>query len=253
MIVEWASRKLAPAAAAAVAILFVFAAGNASAVIINESNGHKLGVTLQRGATPPPASSPSHQAGSSWNGSLGYYGGPVFHSSTAYIVYWTPSGESIPTNSKNLLQRFMTDTAADSGKSTNLFGVLRQYYDNGGFTDYKQIFSSSSNVIVDTQPYPARDTTHCPDVSNSGSNPYPTCVTDSQLQTELARLVQANGLPTDGSSSSSTFTVSNPPIYIMVFPRTSMYATRTAASGHAARTTTSVATTAISPTRATTS
>jgi hypothetical protein len=76
--------------------------------------------------------------GSSAKGELSWHGGPVLHSSRPYLIFWTPSGESIPSTSQSLIERFFTDVAADSGKSSNVFGVLRQYYDHAGFADYRR-------------------------------------------------------------------------------------------------------------------
>ena len=87
---------------------------------------------------------------------LPYNGGPVLHSSRPYLIFWTPSGESIAASSESLIERYFTDVAADSGKSCNVFGVLRQYYDRSGFADYRQTFDRARQVIVDTQPYPPK-------------------------------------------------------------------------------------------------
>jgi hypothetical protein len=86
-------------------------------------------------------------------GSLSWHGGPVVHSSAPYLVFWTPPGESIPASSQSLLERYLTDVAVDSGKSSNVFGVDRQYYDQTVFADYRQTFNPSRQVIVDGQPY----------------------------------------------------------------------------------------------------
>jgi hypothetical protein len=91
------------------------------------------------------------------SGKVSYHGGPVLHSSSAYVVFWTPAGESIPAGSQSLIERFLSDSAVDSGKSSNVFGVLRQYHDMVGFADYRQTFDPARQVIVDTEPYPPHD------------------------------------------------------------------------------------------------
>jgi hypothetical protein len=144
---------------------------------------------------------------------LPYQGGPVLHSSSPYLIFWTPPGESIPASSEALMQRYFTDVAAASGKSSNAFGVLRQYYDHAGFADYRQSFDHTRQVIVDTQPYPARDTTSCTDVSAY----YPRCISDAQIRAELQRLIKAKGLPTAGRMS-ATELPANAPIYFVVLP-----------------------------------
>jgi PKD repeat protein len=189
------------------------AAQAADAVVVHE-HGHFAGVTPRRGVSPASlhgslAATP-FAVGFSSNGNLDYNGGPVLHSSAPYVILWTPSGESISTGTSNLISRYFTDVATDSGRASNVYGVDRQYTDATGFADYAQTFSSSSQVIVDTQAYPAKDAANC-------DNTLPTCVTDTQLQQEAARLVSADGLPTDGPVSSSEL-ASNAPIYFFVLP-----------------------------------
>ena len=61
-----------------------------------------------------------------------------------------------------------------------------------------------SQAITDTQSYPTSG--GCTHTSSS----YPTCLTDSQLQQEAARLISARGLPTG--------TGADAPIYFVVLP-----------------------------------
>ena len=144
---------------------------------------------------------------------LSYHGGPVLHSSRPYLIFWTPAGESIAASSEGLIERFFTDAAADSGTSSNLFGVLRQYYDRTGFADYQQRFSAARQVITDRQPYPPRDSALCPDVSTT----YPTCISDTQLESEVRRLVTAERLPTAETLGSGDLRA-YAPIYVVILP-----------------------------------
>jgi hypothetical protein len=158
------------------------------------------------------------------NVSLSYQRGPVLHSSAPYLVFWTPSRESIPARSQALMERYFADVAADSGKSSNVFSVLRQYYDRTGFADYRQTFNAARQVIADRQPYPRLDRTTCPDVSSA----YPICVSDGQIQSELQRLIAADHLPTAGSNAAAFpsngvsavrgLLSANAPIYFVVLP-----------------------------------
>jgi hypothetical protein len=157
-------------------------------------------------------SASAHVARTSPAGSLSWQDGPVLHSSAPYLVFWTPAGESIPASSRSLMKRFFADAAADSGKSSNVFGVLRQYHDRTGFADYRQSFNPARQAIVDTHAYPTRDTTNCPRVSSA----YPTCITDAQLQAELQRLIAADRLRTAGGLSGELY--ANAPVYFVVFP-----------------------------------
>jgi PKD domain len=151
-------------------------------------------------------------AASGAGGQLQYHGGPVLHSSAPYLVFWTPTGESIPASSESLLARYLSDVAADSGKSTNVFAVDRQYYDSTGFADYRQTFNAARQVIVDRHPYPPRDT-QCPEVAAA----YPTCISDDELQPELQRLITADHLPNAGRAFAPELSA-NAPIYLIIVP-----------------------------------
>jgi hypothetical protein len=153
---------------------------------------------------------PAAQANQSFG--LSYAGGPVLHSSSPYLVFWFPPSESLPANSRSLLEHFFTDVAADSGKSSNVLGVLRQYHDRAGFADYRQTFDPARQAIVDSQHYPPRDAANCPRVGSA----YPTCISDGQVQSELKRLITAKGLRTSGPSGGEPSP--NAPVYFVVLP-----------------------------------
>jgi hypothetical protein len=151
-------------------------------------------------------------------GNLHYRGGPVLHSSAPFLVFWTPAGESIPARSRSLMARYFTDVAAASGRSSNVFGVLRQYHDQTGFADYRQTFDSARQVIIDRQAYPSSLGAGCPEPSVL----YPTCIGDAQIQAEVQRLVTVDGLRTDGSLKAASFPPArlavHAPIYFVVLP-----------------------------------
>jgi PKD repeat protein len=188
------------------ALAGLLAPGPAGAVVVRGANGRFQGIT-------PRVAVPAHAVGSvpkgralhtSNNGNLDYNRGSVLHSSAPYLIFWDPSAE-ISSTSRDLLERYFTDVAADSEKATNVYAVDRQFTDGSGFADYRQTFSPGQ-VIVDTQPYPSRDIVNCPDTAST----YPNCLTDAQLQSEVTRLIDADGLPTG--------TAANAPIYFIVTP-----------------------------------
>ena len=204
-------------ALAVAALGFAVLASNAEAVVVRGSNGGFLGVTLSDAGGPAASRGPlatvsqRRLSSASTTGEVTYHGGPVMHSSDPFLVYWVPPGESIPAASEAVLERYLTDASADSGGGDNVFGVDRQYYDRSGFADYRQTFDPSRQVVFDPQPYPARDVTQC-DVPVA---PDRTCITDGQLQAELKRLVEANGLPTAGSSSELSASAA---VYFVILP-----------------------------------
>src|SRR5262249_38538903 len=51
------------------------------------------------------------------SGNLLWHGGPVMHSNTTYLIFWSPGG-TIPQGYEDTITRFFKDVAADSGKNT---------------------------------------------------------------------------------------------------------------------------------------
>jgi hypothetical protein len=186
-------------------------APTASALVVHPGGARFLGLAL-RGGAPAQAIrgsvDPAHAQAlvAEDTGRLRLHGGPVLHSSAPRLIFWTPSGEAIPVGSESLLERYFSDVAAGSGQSGNVFAVNRQYFDAGGYVDYRQTFAPDTQALVDTQPYPARDAANCPDTAPS----YPTCITDGQLRTEISRLIAERSLPTGIGAGA--------PIYFVVTP-----------------------------------
>lgn len=115
---------------------------------------------------------------------LVYHGGPVMHTNATYAIYWIPPGYSVSASYQSLLDRFLTDVAADSGKSSNVYYSDTQYYDS---TNGNIVYSSSFvQDITDTNAFPANG---CRDLYTS------VCLSDSQLQAEISNVIDANGLP----------------------------------------------------------
>jgi PKD repeat protein len=211
----WAS---ALAQACALLAFLVCGVPAASAVVVHTPNGQFLGILPHHGiagASIPGSIAALHRANFSSNGNLNYHGGPVVHSSAAYLIFWTPSGFSIPGSSQTLLKRYFSDAAADSGKPSNAFAVARQFTDASGFANYMQTFTASSQAISDSQAYPPLDSAHCPQSLPVESY----CVTDAQIRAELQRLTTSLGLPTDGSATASSLPA-NAPIFFVVLPST---------------------------------
>src|SRR5437588_544091 len=59
---------------------------------------------------------------------LSYHGGPVMQAgNTVHAIYWVPGGYSVSTSYESLINRFFTDVAADTGKTTNVYFSDTQY------------------------------------------------------------------------------------------------------------------------------
>jgi len=77
----------------------------------------------------PPATNPvlgivkalGKASASSGLGKLAYHGGPTMTTNKAYAIYWIPAGYSTSANYRTLIDRYLADVAADSGRTTNVY------------------------------------------------------------------------------------------------------------------------------------
>jgi PKD repeat protein len=118
------------------------------------------------------------------NGSL------VLGPHTTHIVYWEPAGSSVTANYHSLIERYLTDVAADSGRVTNVYATDTQYNDSGNnFIQYQQTYAGA---LTDTNAFPATQS-GCP--TTDGTRTVTNCLTQTQEATELDSFIQANSLP----------------------------------------------------------
>jgi hypothetical protein len=193
------------------AILALACAGGAGAVVFKAHSGHRVSLTLRRGVKSVHGlravrrRTTAHAAAAA--GELVSHGGPVLHSEKPYLIYWEPGTHKLTAANKTVINTYMSDVAADSGQSNNVYGVLTQYTDTAGPAAYRQTFGSSQ-VIDDTQRYPVNTSTACPLATGLTA-----CVTDAQLQAEVARLISTS------KGNLTTGTGANAPIYFVVTPQ----------------------------------
>ena len=121
---------------------------------------------------------------------LTYHGGPLMLTNTTHIVYWEPAGSSVSANYHSLLERYLTDVAAASGRATNVYAITTQYTDS--VPNNIQYSSTFAGALTDTDPYPAT-VAGCP--LTDGTNTVANCLTETQQATELDNFIQANSLP----------------------------------------------------------
>ncbi|HUZ82803.1 MAG TPA: hypothetical protein VMU73_11225 [Gaiellaceae bacterium] len=127
---------------------------------------------------------PAHASGGSLGaGALKYHNGPVMHVNTSYAIYWVPSGYSVSSDYQSLINRFFTDVAADSGKTSNVYYSDTQYYDGSGHIAYSSTFGG---FTLDTNAFPASG---CSDTVSQTT----ICLSDAQLQAEIQRVISAQG------------------------------------------------------------
>lgn len=150
------------------------------------SPGHIRGiVTAHTAAGRALAYKLAHRGAASSSNNLIYNGGPVMHSDANYAIYWEPSGYSTSSTFKNIVNSYFGNVAAASGATNNNYSVATQYYDTTGNIAYS---ATSGGSYVDTDPYPSLG---CVGTASIGGP----CINDSQLQTEVAKVVAARGWP----------------------------------------------------------
>ena len=142
------------------------------------------GAAQARGPNPPGLdrilgtvpTNPHAAAAVSGFGQLSYHGGPVMLTNKTYAIYWIPSGYSVSSLYVSLLNRFLTDVAAASGQTSNVYWSDTQYYNaSGTHISYSSTFGGS---YTDTDPFPA---SACSD----GVTQTTVCLSDAQLQSEV--------------------------------------------------------------------
>jgi hypothetical protein len=121
-----------------------------------------------------------------------YHGGAVMRGVTVHTIFWAPSGyrfDGPPTASapgyKQVIQRFLTDVAHDSGTAGNVFSVLPSYPDQTGPGSYNIAYNPATDSIDAADPYPPSGQ-QCPSPAGIAA-----CVTDLQVQREIDKLIRA--------------------------------------------------------------
>jgi hypothetical protein len=107
----------------------------------------------------------------------------VMRTNTTYAIYWVPPGQSVAAGYESDIDRYLSDVAAASGSQTNVYSVATQYYDSTGWISYQSTFGGSD---IDTDPFPANG---CNDGVDS------ICLSDQQIQAEIAKVIAAKSWP----------------------------------------------------------
>jgi hypothetical protein len=120
---------------------------------------------------------------------LSYGGGPVLHFNRAHVIFWQPSGSglSFEPGYAALIERFLSQVAADSHMPSNVYGLSGQYHDAAGPAAYA---STYGGAVLDGAQLPQNG---CAEPATGP--PWPHCVTDAQLEAELQNVVKADRLP----------------------------------------------------------
>jgi hypothetical protein len=197
------------------------------------SHGRVLGVELQArvlarpstGATTRASTAPLGLSALRWTGALEpdtlgnmtYNGGPVLHTVRPYVVFWDPTeATQIPASSRQVLERYLSDLANSTGTNVDTADVVRQYYDATGYADAAQTFDPAQQVISDATGFPGSDPQTC---SGDATAPaYPYCISDSQIQAELAGLIRSQALPVGLGAGAPAVGAPQAPVYLVITP-----------------------------------
>jgi hypothetical protein len=128
------------------------------------------------------------------SGDLINHGGPVMTTNKTYSVFWVPSGQSVDAGYVSTINQFFKDVSHDSGMSTNVYA---------SDTQYSSILYSSTfgGTFTDTAAFPG-----------NGCSPYggaSVCLSDSQLQSELSKVISAQGWTKNSTNMFFIFTPKN--------------------------------------------
>ena len=129
---------------------------------------------------------------------LKYFGGPVMQAGTRTVpIFWEPptlqdgvTSAAVDPDYNSLTQRFLQEIGGHG-----LYNNLTQYYQLSMLAQRQYIVNSSGMLlaIVDPTPYPAAAGACLADARTN-------CITDDQLQAEIASVIGANSLPTEMST-----------------------------------------------------
>jgi hypothetical protein len=141
-----------------------------------------------------PTGTHLHRVPRARTANLPYGGGSVLHWNRTHVIFWQPAGSGLVFDPgyQALIETFLTQVAADSHKPTNVYGLSGQYSDSGGPAAYASTYAGS---VVATDPLPTNGCTE-PAVTGPG---WTVCLTDAQLQNEIANVVSLNHLPASGN------------------------------------------------------
>ena len=117
-----------------------------------------------------------------------------------HAIFWGPKGSFAPgadPNYRKSIVTYLQNVAADSGKPTNEYSVVTQYTDGDGTTGNPVSDQFQVDAVDDTKPYSSAPAT--PDHAACAGKPV--CLTNLQIQAEIAREITAHGWPQDTQAS----------------------------------------------------
>jgi hypothetical protein len=122
-------------------------------------------------------------------------------------VYWAPAGHAFNASYKSIINTYIANVAAASGRTDNVFSIATQYYQQalpaGSFFPHIQYVITAGAEVDDTTPYPAQNL----GPGCTATSPNTDCIDDAALQSELQAKLTALSLPIDDAH-----------LYMVMFP-----------------------------------
>ena len=122
--------------------------------------------------------------------SISYLGGPVLHTSRTYAIFWAPAGSglSFDPGYVALVTQFLRDVAHDSHLTTQRVRDHRPVHRRARPAVYSSTYAGDD---LDVDPLPSNG---CTEPAQTGPG-WSVCLTDAQMQAELAARDQRRAAP----------------------------------------------------------
>jgi hypothetical protein len=195
MVAQRKGRKIGQFLVVALNILFIFqfmtVPASAASLIVQSASvakGQEFPGIIQVRGTKISSSSEN----------LTYHNGQVMQTNQTFAIFWIPPGYSVSPGYVNLINRYLSDVAAASGSTTNVYYSDTQYFgtETGAPQDI-QYNSTFGGFYLDTTPF----------YPNGCSDRYATvCLSDAQIQSEVQKAIFVNNWPIQPTSAFFLFT-----------------------------------------------
>jgi hypothetical protein len=144
-------------------------------------------------------------SGGAGSANMSYHGGPVMFTNTVYEIFWNGPTAPGDSNYQADISRYFTDLAAAHDTTSNVYAVSTQYTDGSG--NHIANESTVGGVALDTDAIP-NDPACTSAYARGGVTISGGCATDSDIQTEVAKVIASQKWT---PNSNSIFFVFTPP------------------------------------------
>jgi hypothetical protein len=109
------------------------------------------------------------------------------HTNTTHAIYWGTTGPLLTAAYQSLITGYLQNVGLASGAPNNVYAVDTQYYDGSGHIQYASSYAGS--YVDSTTPIPD----HCSSAYAGTRITVHGCITDADVQAEVARVAAAQG------------------------------------------------------------